>query len=242
MSDEKKKAPEASSPNPGGSSIAESYLKDQLEQARKSLGTTRMVMGGLALFVLCYMSFITYFLSEFLHPKGASDVVMGSVGTYASDYSDKLLTDLAARIPEMMATMPDEIMGRMPQLRENFERQLVESITEHATESSQNLGAQLDEFIAENHKEIGELLAASDDQAAVDALGEELHEMFMEQLKLPVSADGESMLEKIQVSKLGLAEIRDHVSRLANANDLTDHEKKQRRVIAIIGRTVDKDL
>ena len=239
MSDEKKNTPDASTPSKGNK-IAEAYIKDQLELARKNLSSTRFVMGLLVVFVVGYMTVITVKLTENFAPKAASEVVLGTAGTYATQYTDQMLDEVSPKLVGLLAPYPDRILAEFPVIRKDLEDGLVDAIREHAVESSDQLGYEIDIFLAEHKDEVAELLKAADDPAAIDELGEDMYKMMVEYLKLPISGN-ESMLQKIDTSRIALQQIRDHVTRLAFSYDLTDHEKKQRRIIAIVARTAARD-
>lgn len=224
-----------------GGTIAENFVADELEKARKSLMTTRIVVGGLTLFVLAYMSFLTWRILEFSDPKNAAEAANGMLSEYADQYTAQILGEINNRIPEFIAPLPDRLIENLPKYRARLEDDAIARLRVVSGEVSAEMDDQLTTYLAVYEEEIKELLAAGEDPEALKELAVEIVGELKRYMNRP-DENGESILYKIEVSQLALSQVNEHVNRLANASDLSDHEKKQRRVIAIVARTVDASL
>ena len=73
-------------------------------------------------------------------------------------------------------------------------------------------------------------------------MGDDLEQEFMKYLSEKSGTDGESVKDKIDESLVALRDIEKKMDRLANAKDLTPHERKVRRAIAIMANTAHHEL
>ncbi len=237
MSEEKKDQSQGGS----AQSTAESYINEQLIKERKSLKTIRLVMGGLALFVLIYMSVLTSKIGEFTEPETAAETGLGLVQPHIATYTEQMLSQIDTQIPELVQGYPDKILEELPQYRQDIQDKIVVSVRDYATQTSEEMGSQLDAYLEAHSENIGDLLKTADDPLAAEGLAKELAieiNAYMDRN----APDGDSLRSKISMTLHALKGINDHVDHLAHSKKLTPHEDNQRRVIAILARTIDEEL
>lgn len=239
MSEENTTKPEGAS-NAGGAT-AEAYINEQLVKARKSLNSTRIAMSVVALIVLSYMSFITVQIGKFTDPETAADLAMGYAKPQVDNYTSQLLEQVDTKIPEMLAPLPDKVLESLPEYRQNLQTKIVDSMRTYAEQTSTDMGEQLDAYLEAHGDSIADLLKTADDPEAGQEFAKAISEQILGYLdhKTP---DGESLREKLDISLIALQGVQNHVAYLAKSDTLNKHEQNQRRVIAILVRTVEQEL
>lgn len=240
MSEEEKK--ESAPKQNSGDSTAETYIEEQLVKTRKGLHVTRIVMVALAVVMFLYLSWLKSVMKDFYEPKGAAETALGFITPQIDNYTEQGLAQIDTRIPGILESIPEKILEALPEYRNKLRIKIVESIEKFAQETSTDLGETLDGVLAAHGDQIADLLKTADDPHSADALAQEIvNEItLMLDKKEP---GGESIQDKLNFSLTALEGIERHVERLANDDkSLTEHEKKQRRVIAILVRTIDQEL
>ncbi len=240
MSEEKSNKPEGAA-SAGGGATAEAYINEQLIKARKGLNTTRIAMSVVALIVLTYMSFITVQIGKFTDPEIAADLAMGYAKPQVDNYTSQLLEQVDTKIPEILAPLPDKVLESLPDYRQNIQTKIVESMRTYAGQTSNDMGEQLDAYLEAHGDSIADLLKTADDPQAGQEFAKAISEQIVGYLdhKTP---DGESLREKLDLSLIALQGIQGHVAYLAKSDTLNKHEQNQRRVIAILVRTVEQEI
>ena len=221
--------------------VAAKYVADQLQKARASLQKSRMVGIILLVVVLAYMTFLVKQLQPYLDPHQAAEMANAFITEQVDEKAKDISDQLKEKIPAMIAQIPDYALGKIPEYREALEDKVEADFTEYAHATSAQLGKHLDSFLANHVVQIKALLDSAKDPEKLKALGPDLENEIMEYLKEKPD-DGESIKDKIDKSLDALKKMEAQVERLANATDLTSQEKKTRRAIAIIARTVDKNI
>lgn len=233
--------PQSSPVPPLETDVAAKYVADQLEKARASLKKSRMVGTILIFAVLAYMTFLVKSLQAYLEPHAAALMVNSHITEQVDDKAKVFADQLKEKIPAMIAQIPDYALEKIPEYREALEDKVEADFTEFAHATSAQLGKHLDGFLASHVVQIKALLDSAKDPEKLKALGPDLENEILEYLKEKPD-EGESIKDKIDKSMEALKKMEGQMERLANATDLTAQEKKTRRAIAIIARTVDKNL
>lgn len=242
MSEEKNETPEKANVDGGAASTAENYIDGELVKARKGLKTARIVMGVLVVIVLSYMSFITYQLGKFTDPEQAADLAVVYARPHLDTQVASLMEQLDEQIPKLLSGLPDQVLESLPKYRQDLQAKITAAMTEQALKTSNEMGEQLDTFLDAHGDSVTELLKSSDDPTVVKEFAVEITSEINRVLDEP-GPDQESIRQKLNFSLAALKNIEEHVARLAQSESgLTEVEKKQRRVIAILMRTVDDEL
>ncbi len=239
MSEENTTKPEGAA-NAGGAT-AEAYVNEQLVKARKSLKSTRIAMSVVALIVLTYMSVITVQIGKVTDPVTAADLALGYAKPQVDNYTSQLLEQVDTKIPELLAPLPDKVLESLPDYRQNLQNKIVASMQTYAGQTFSDMGEQLDAYLEAHGDSIADLLKTADDPEAGQEFAKAISEQILGYLdhKTP---DGESLREKLDLSLIALQGVQSHVAYLAKSDTLNKHEQNQRRVIAILVRTVEQEL
>ena len=233
--------PKTSAVPPLESDVAAKYIADQLEKARASLHKSRLVGIILIVVVLGYMTFLVRSLQGYLEPHAAALIVNGHITDQVDDKAKVFADQLKEKIPAMIAQIPDYALQQIPEYRKALEDKVEADFTQFAQSTSAQFGKHLDGFLASHVVQIKALLDSAKDPDKLKALGPDLENEILEYLK-DKPDEGESIKDKIDKSLDALKKMEAQVERLANAADLTPQEKKTRRAIAIIAKTVDKNI
>ena len=233
--------PQTSAVPPLETDVAAKYIADQLQKARASLHKSRLVGVILIIVVLGYMTFLVTSLQHYLDPHQAADMANAFITEQVDEKAKDISDQLKERIPAMIAQIPDIALGKIPEYREALEDKVEADFTEFAHSTSAQLGKHLDSFLAAHVVQIKALLDSAKDPEKLKALGPDLENEILEYLKEKPD-EGESIKDKIDKSLDALKKMEGQMDRLANATDLTPQEKKARRAIAIIAKTVDKNI
>lgn len=210
------------------------YVNEQLATARASLGRTKMVAVIIILLVASYMTYVTKSILAHLEPTQAADTAKGLLVTQLAAQGDTLANSLKDKIPALMHDLPDAMLKRMPDLREQLEHRIEAQLQNYARMTVSSLEPQFDEFLTTHKDDINTFLESSQN---LDELRADLSADFDKLLHdyLATSSDGqESLLEKLEQSKVLLNRIADQTQRLAHDQDLNEREKQTRRAIAVL--------
>ena len=221
--------------------VAAKYVADQLQKARASLHKSRLVGVILILAVLAYMTFLVKSLQNYLDPHQAALMANSFITEQVDEKAKDISDQLKDKIPAMIAQIPDYALGKIPEYREALEDKVEADFTEFAHSTSAQFGKHLDGFLNSHVVEIKALLDSAKDPAKLKALGPDLENEILEYLKEKPD-EGESIKDKIDKTLDALKKMEGQMDRLANATDLTPQERKTRRAIAIIAKTVDKNI
>jgi len=224
-----------------GEGVAESYIAAELKKAKSALQRT-MIVSVIAIVVVGgYLGYIATTFQQNLQPKVAAEIAASLIDQRVEEHGSALAEELQAKIPTLIADLPNYAKKELPNYRQALETQIINDLSTHCTEASEKLGNHLDGFLEENKDQIKDLLATGQDKAAVKDLGADLEKQFMEWLQ--ESPDGgESITAKIDKSLAALKDIEKRMAKLAANKGLTPQEKKTRRAIAIVGKTVEREM
>ncbi len=223
------------------SDVAAKYVADQLQKARSALHKSRLVGLILIVVVAAYMTFLVVSLQHYLDPHQAAEMANSFITQQVEDKTHDIAEQLKEKIPGMIAQIPDYALQKIPEYREALEDKVEADFTEFAHATSAQFGKHLDVFLNSHVVQIKALLDSAKDPDKLKALGPDLENEILEYLKEKPD-EGESIAVKIDKSLDALKKMEGQMDRLANATDLTSQEKKTRRAIAIIAKTVDKNI
>jgi hypothetical protein len=229
-------------PSPAGQQAATDYLNEQLEAARSSLGRTKLVAVIVILLVVAYMTYVTRGILSHLEPQQAAQTAKGVIVTQLSEQGEALAGTLREKIPALLHELPDTVLARIPELREGVERRVLAQLRNHAMLTAANLEPEFEKFLVEHRDDIQAFLDATQNE---DELREDLSADLEQLLRnyLVSAKDGEeSLLEKLEHSKVLLDGIATQTDRLAQATDLNEREKQTRKAIAVLLSKTDFQL
>jgi hypothetical protein len=225
-----------------GEGIAESYIAAELKKARAGLQRTMIGSIVIVLGVGIYLGVIANTFRQNLQPTAAAEIAAGVIDERIDTSANDLAGQLQERIPALIAGLPDYAKKELPNYRIALENQIEKDLTTHCQEASVQLGDHMDAFLEEHKDKIKDLLAAGQDKDAVKQLGTDLETEFMKWLQEKPAGGGESITQKIDLSLTALRDIEKKMSHLAANKNLTPTEKKTRRAIAIVGKTVEREI
>ncbi|HEY1171641.1 MAG TPA: hypothetical protein VGH19_09745 [Verrucomicrobiae bacterium] len=222
----------------GGEQLAVNFVSNELAQARASLKKAQIIGIVLLLFVGGYMFILTSKLKPYLTPQGAASTANDVIYAQVTERAPVIADDLKKRVPEMVAKIPDMVIEKMPEWREQIEVKVEDTLRGHLHDHSVQLGKRLDVFLTDHQVQIGELLAAANDKQKLGVVMTAIEQDLLGYMNERFD-EKESIKEKLDAALSKLTHMEKQMDRLANANDLTAQEKKTRRAIAIIAQKVD---
>lgn len=231
------KATVYTTPEPAGEGAAEHYIAIELQKTRVSL--QRNIVVGLVVLALLggEMLYLTNGFTSNLEPHAAAQVAEGFVAQQVADKGPDVAAQIKQKIPELIQQVPDYALKQMPAYRESLENRLEEDLTRRCQATAPQLGQDLHTFLSAHKDQVKQILASSNDPAMVSQMGEELKATLHEYLQQKPD-NGESVTEQIDKSLSSLQEVEKKVQRLAANKNLTPEEKKARRAIAVLSRSI----
>jgi hypothetical protein len=222
----------------GGEQLAVNFVSTELAQARSSLKKAQAVGIILVIFASAYMMFITSRLKPVLTPDGAATMANQIIYSQVSERAPAIADDLKRRVPEMVARIPDMVIEKMPEWREQIEGKVEDTLRDHLSQHSVQFGKRLDVFLTDHQVQIGELLQAANDKQKLGTIMTAIEQDLLSYTNERFD-EKESIREKLDAALSKLTLMDRQMDRLANANDLTAQEKKTRRAIAIIAQKIE---
>jgi hypothetical protein len=227
--------------NDSNSQVAEDYIDRQLAKARVAVVRSKQFGVLLTVLICGYFSVLTYILNGFLEPTTVADVAVGTASQLVQEKAGELSKSVETEARNYLHSLPDTLLAKLPDLRLEMERHLLNYARVECRRHAEKLGEELDAFLLENAGTVQELLTKSDDPAELQALAEQLGEEFVASLE--IAPDGrESMNDKIRMTLSGLDRIEQQLERLAEGRNLTPGEQNQRRAIAMVAALADRGL
>ena len=234
--------PQAAAPANSGEGVAEQYVTSELAKARTTLRNTQ-IYGGVGLTVLAlYLGFMTFRVVGWAEPHAAAEVATGIISERVNTGAADMAEQFKERIPETIAALPDAAIKQLPELREALVARIEGDLTHYCQSSSEELGKHLDAFLKDNKTQIQTVFEAGQDREALRKVGPALEKELMSYISAPTEGGGESVKAKIDKALAMLKEMKGKTAHLATAPNLTLDELKTRRAIALISRTVNKQL
>lgn len=230
-------------PTPQGApepSAAERYIAGELQKMRASM--TPYITVGLVVLALLggEVLYLTNGFTSNLEPHAAAEVAEGFMAQQVNDKGPEVAAQIKQKIPEMIQQAPDYALKQLPAYRESLENKLESDLTSYCQSTAPKLTKNLDEFLAAHKNEVRDMLTKSDDPNTVKQMGEQLKGTMMSYLE-EKGENGESAEEQIDKSLTALNSIHTTMHRLANNEGLTPQEKKMRRAIAVLSRSIQEN-
>jgi len=226
-------------PGSGGEGVAERHLLREVGRARRDLRLAQIGGSLLTLSVLGYLGWITSTLNRSLEPHAAAQIAQGVIAERVEQHADELSGQLKARVPAMIAGLPDYALREMPRYREQLEDQAEGQMQRYFTQAAAQVDGQMNDFLSAHHDQIKEVLAGGQDPATVHELGAALQKEFLGYVNA-ASINGETLGAKLDQSLATLQQVRRRMDRLAENKGLTPQEKKARRAIALLSQSVEE--
>ncbi|MGB0578915.1 MAG: hypothetical protein ACPGVU_04360 [Limisphaerales bacterium] len=219
------------------------YVHQELVAARKTASRTKW--GGLFLLLLIcgYFGTLTYLIVfEALAPKSLAQFATGQALVLIDSNATPLAKSLENETRNFLHGVPDQLIGRMPAIRERFEEQLLNFARSECRSQATRMGDQLEYFLAQNKDSVTEFVEAANDKEAIARLADELSEEFVSTLDVKPEGSSESLSDKLKLTLDALQRAEAQLERLAKNEKLTPKEADQRRAIAVIARAAEESL
>ncbi len=217
---------------------AETFITEEVAEAKRSLMITRIASALLSIFVVVYLGIITKRFQDSMQPANAAEIAHGIVVEKVDDGANSLADEVKRRVPALIEQAPDYAIKQMPLYRERLENQVLGDISGYASQNAPKLGEHLDDFLNAHKDEVKQMLDDGQNPAVTDAVGEQLEQEFLASLKDTDAGGGESYREKMDKSLAALTDIKKKMDHLASNKGLTPAEKKTRRAIAILASKI----
>ena len=229
-------------PANSGEGVAENYVSTELVKARQTMKMT--VLGSAILLVVLgiYLGSMTYRVTQYAQPDVAGEVASGLIAERVNDNANAMADKFKEQIPIVMASLPDEAIKRLPDAREAIISQVETDLEKHVAASSDQLGKDLDTFLDAHKDEIKTVFEVGQNREEVKKLGPDLEKELMGYIQAPPEGGGQSIEANVNQALTMLKTMRATTNKLATSKTLTPDELKTRRAIAIISRTVNKQL
>lgn len=219
---------------------AETFITQEVAEAKRSLMITRIASAGLALFVVIYLGVITSKFKDSMQPANAAEIAHGIIAERVEDNATQIAEDLKKRVPTLIEQSPDYAIKQMPEYREKLENQVIGDLTGYAAQNAPKLGEHLDDFLSSHKDEVKQMLDDGQNPAVTEKVGEQLEQEFLASLKDTDAGGGETYREKLDKSLSALEEIKKKMDKLAANQNLTPSEKKARRAVAILASKINE--
>lgn len=222
-------------------SIAESYVKEELASARKSLKNTQIFGSILVIILGLYVVIVSVKFANFFKPESAAGIATGFAVGLIDKYHDSFVNGVQERVPAVMQEAPDYVLKQMPIARSRVGQNFEESLRKYGQATNDKLTAQIDQYFKDNKDSIKAVLDASNDPNAMAKLGPAIRTQLVAAYLNQAPAEGKSVDEQVTDSLTMLQNAEQRMHRLATATDLTPAEQKTKRAVAIIMETVNKE-
>ena len=228
-------------PAPPADTLSEQYILNEVAKGKISLNRTRIFSVVSLVAAAVYMGVVTVNLSQFLRPAQAAELARGLIAQRVEEQGPDIAAQLKQQLPVLISQAPDYAMQQLPIYRQSLEDQFDKDLTTNLASGSAQLDKNLDDYMATHKDEVKTVLASGADPAAAKTLGDGITQEFLGSLKT-TQVDGESIQSKFDSSLESLTAIQKKMDRLANASNLTPQEKKTRRAIAIMTKTINREV
>lgn len=219
------------------------YVQKELVAARKTLSRTKW--GGMFLMLLIcgYFGALTYLINfEALAPRSLAQFATGQALVLIEANATPLAKSLKTETRNYLHQVPDQLIAKMPAIREQFEQQLLNFARTECRDQATRLGDQLESFLQENSEAVTEFVEAANDEDAIAKLADDLSEEFIHTLDVTPEGSKESLSDKLKLTLDALQRAEKQLERLAQNEKLTPKEADQRRAIAVIARAAEESL
>lgn len=223
---------------PGDSMVAENFVHQELEDERKSLRITQIVASLATLFVIGYSTYIASTLNSTLEPVTAANTATGLIQTQVESAAPQISEQIRTQIPKLIEQAPDYAIRQLPQYRSALENRIEGDMKQYFTSSSAELSKTFDELLDANKDQISAMLKDGKDAEATKAVGDAMEAEMLDYVN-KVSLNGETLSTKLDEANTSLTAVEERMKKLAANQGLTPEEKKARRAIGILTRTIE---
>jgi hypothetical protein len=217
---------------------AEEYVAKELVRVRKSLRLTQISTLVFCLITVVSVGSITLGFTRSLEPDEAANIAKGLVAEHVNDEIPELRSYIKEKVPILIADVPGYVKKELPSYRMKLESQLESNLNSYADQTSQQFQDKFDGFLTANQAGVKALIDNSQDPQALKGFDTSLKLMFVDYLN-HTELNGETLQASIDQTLQGLTEIDSKMKRLAANKNLNDEEKKTRKAIAILLKSVD---
>ncbi|HEY3782874.1 MAG TPA: hypothetical protein VGL56_17455 [Fimbriimonadaceae bacterium] len=232
--------PSGPPPESGGEAVAESLIAREVIRARLNLRYTQIAGTTITLIGAVTLLFITNGFASNLQPGTAATITQGIISDHLDDYIPQIQQQIREEVPAEIAKVPDYAKEQLPKYRQTLEIQLEKAMQSYAIKTAPQLGQQVDMFLANNKDAVREMVQSGGSGQDVADLGQNMKQMFVDYLNT-TTINGETLKSKVNTTLADLTSIDARVARMAANKNLTDNEKRGRRAIAILLRSVDEN-
>ena len=222
----------------GDSMTAENFVHSELAKERKSLRITQIVSALAALFVMAYTGSIASTLNKTLEPTTAANTATGLIQTQVENAAPQISEQIKTQIPKLIEQAPDYAIKELPQYRKQLESRVEDDMKKYFTASSAELSKSFDELLDANKEPIGQMLKDGKDAQATQAVGDAIEQEMLKYVN-DTQVNGETLATKLAEADTSLNAVEARMKKLAANKNLTPEEKKARRAIGILTRTIE---
>lgn len=223
---------------PTAKDVAERYVERELAGGRDSLKRTQILSSVLTTGICGFLLYLTAGYRSNLEPHAAAEIATGLASQRVDEIEPQFASYLREEAPKAIRHVPDELIKRMPEYRENLEKRVEDDLRAHSADASKRLSETLMAFLAEHKTQVGEMLLSADDPAAIEAMGKGLEARFRSFLREePVG--GSTIQAKLDETLSALKLVEKRTARLATNQGLTPSERKARRAVAMLMQRID---
>ncbi len=217
---------------------AEAFVKQELDETRKQLRNTQIIGSIIVLALGIYVGVITATFVNYLQPESAVKMASGFITGQIDDNKDAVLAQLKSTVDSTVESVPELAKTQIPAYRTKVETAFKEQLTKTLDDNSSKLDASLAKYLEDNKDKLHALMDTAKDPQALKSVGPTLQTEIQGILDMAPEDGGKSINEQILESQKMFTEVRDQIRKLAQNQNLTDVEKKERRAMAIIADTV----
>lgn len=217
--------------------VADSYIENALKTGQETLQKTRVIAAAASVFVVGYLGYVTATFHSNLEPEGAATVATGLASQRLDDLEPTLSSYIREQVPQVIRHAPDEVIARMPEMREKLEQKVEDDLRAHSAEGSKKLAGLINHFVAEHKDEISSFAKDAQDPANAEKVGDALEKEFVAFLNEQEIA-GSTIAEKLDNTLEALEQVDSRTARLAVNKGLTSGEKKARHAVALLMRRI----
>jgi hypothetical protein len=221
------------------SMVADQFIATEIEKSRSGLKQTQIIGSIVFLFIFFYIGSIALKFQSSLQPSEAALIAKGMVAERVNEGGPELTSYLKREIPAVIEKAPEYVMQELPNYRTQLEDRLEQEFQKYTDDTSAQLSAELDQFLAGNQEQFKTVMLTGQDPKATKELTSHLRELFVSYLAEKPEGE-ESVQEKIDASLQALGKIKAMTARLAAGKNLTPAEQKTRRAIAVLLTTIDQ--
>lgn len=218
--------------------LAEQFIVAELKKAKDGLLKTQIIAVVAVLLVGGYLGYVTNTFTTNLEPKTLGNTIKSYVVAQVDEQAPQIQDYVRKEVPAYVAKLPDLAKEQLPKFREELEGRLLAQVEAYADQSNEKLGNAVDTFLENNKDSVKALIENGQDPAATKAITAELKKVFVEYLE-ETAIEGETLKQKLDASLEALSTLDARVQKLAANKGLTASEKKARRAIAVLAKTVD---